>query len=83
MNTEPIVRVVEVVLDKHEIVGQKEIRLRAVVLTGGLRVLVVVTPWPAPRPLPYLRAADCRKAVCLGRERDSSSLLGAPLETLG
>ena len=76
-----MVRVVEVELDKHEIVGQKEIRLRAVVLTGGLRVLVVVMPWPAPRPLPYLRAADCR--VCFVIERGSSSPLGAPLETLG
>ena len=81
VNTGPIVLVVEVGLDKHEIVRQKEIRLRAVVLTGGLRVLVVVMPWPAPRPLPYLRAADCR--VRLGIERDSSSPLGAPLETLG
>ena len=83
MNTEPIVRVVEVVLDKQEMLGRKEIRLRAVVLTGGLRVLVVVMPWPALRPLPYLRAADCRIAVCLGIERYSSSPLGPPLETLG
>ena len=81
MNAEPIVRVIEVELI-HEIVRQKETRPLAVVLTGGLRVLVVVTPWPAPRPLPYLRAADCRKAVRLGIEPCSSSPLGPPLETL-
>ena len=83
MNTEPIARVVEVVLDKQEIVGQKETRPLAVVLTGGLRVLVVVTPWPAPRPLPYLRVAVCLEAAYLGRERDSSSPSGPLLETLG
>ena len=83
MNAEPIVRVVEVELDKHEIVRQKETRPRAVVLAGGLRVLVVVTPWPAPRPLPYLRVAVCLEAVCLGIEPRSSSPLGPLLETLG
>ena len=83
MNAEPIVRVGEVDLDKHVIVRQKESRPRAVVLTGGLRVLVVVTPWPAPRPLPYLRVAVCLEAVCFGIEPRSSSPLGPLLETLG
>ena len=71
-------------LDKREIVRQNETRPRAVVLARGLRVLVVLTRWPALRPLPYLRAADCRIAVCLGRERDSSNPdSGPPLATLG
>ena len=83
MNAEPIVHVVEVELNKHETVWQKEIRPLAVVLARGLRVLVVFAPWPAPRPLPYLRAADCRIAVCLGTEPCSSSPLGPLLETLG
>ena len=83
MNAEPIGRVVEVSLEKLVTVGQKETRPLAVVLTGGLRVLVVVTPWPAPRPLPYSRAAGRLEAACLGIERESSGPLGAPLETLG
>ena len=83
MNAEPIGRVVEVSLEKLVTVGQKETRPLAVVLTGGLRVLVVVTPWPAPRPLPYLRVAVCLEAVCLGIEPRSSSPLGPLLETLG
>ena len=86
VNTDPIVLVVEVKVvevDKQEIVGQKETRPRGVVLARGLRVLAASTPWPALRPLPYLRIADCCIAVCLGRERNSSSPLGPPLETLG
>ena len=88
VNTDPIVRVVEVEvvveLDKQEIVGQKETRPRGVVLARGLGVLAASLPWPAPRPLPYSRSADRLEAVCLGMERDSSHPeAGLLLETQG